>query len=464
MRVVNEQPTESDPAPAAAPPRRRRGRRVLAILAGLVIFLAALVALTPVILTSIDWPELVFDLSEQLKDTPEGLFPDKQVRVRLALSRGRNSDYELRARGTLLGWPFSAMAAIDLDSRWFAVTAHAQAQLKLGSSALALTARVDADTSGAWQADVELPPTALTERDPLLADLLARANLADVTNLAFDGRLSLTAHAERTQEVPVPKWTARGRLQDFNATFTTGGQNVAVANLRLPFGAAGLADHVDLAPIFLRADRIDAAGFTLTEPFASLRATERALLVTEAGAGCCGGDIRLYSLFLDLSRLNMGLTLFVDGIDTGEALQHLNGFAGEASGRLHGRIPVRLVNGRRVKLQDAYLYSVPGEVGNLRLRDATPITRNLAAAGVDAATQDNLARALANLDYTVLRLALRPEENGEERGKLALEIKIEGTAASGGVTVPVSLTVTFHDDIERLINTGLKVTSRSKHP
>ena len=440
------------------------GRRALAILAGIVIFFAALIALTPVILTSISWPELVFDLGEQLKDAPEGLFPDRQVRVRLALARGRNSDYELRARGTLLGWPFSAMAAIDLDFRRFAVAAHAQAQLKISSSALALTARIDADSSGAWQADVELPQTALTERDPLLADLLSRLDLAGVTDLAFDGNLSLTAHAERTEAVPVPRWTARGRLQDFNATFTTGGQDVAIANLRLPFGASGLADHVDLSPIFLRADRIDAAGFTLAEPFASLRATERALLVTEAGAGCCGGDLRLYSVFLDLSRLNVGLTLFVDGIDTGEALQHLNGFAGEASGRLHGRIPVRLVNGRRVKLQDAYLYSVPGETGNLRLRDATPITRNLAAAGADAATLDNLSRALADLDYTVLRLALRPEEEGEERGELALEIAIEGTAARGGVTVPVSLAVTFHGDIERLINTGLTVANRNKRP
>ena len=75
-----------------------------------------------------------------------------------------------------------------------------------------------------------------------------------------------------------------------------------------------------------------------------------------------------------------------------------------------------------------------------------------------------LARALANLDYTVLRLALRPEENGEERGKLALEIKVEGTATEGGVTVPVSLTVTFHDDIERLINTGLNITRRNNQP
>jgi len=463
MHAVNEQPTVSAPVPAA-PPRRRRGRRVLAICAGIVIFLAALVALTPVILTSINWPELVFDLSEQLKDAPEGLVPDRQLRMRLKLKRGRSSDYELRARGTLLGRPFSAMAAIDLDYSWFAVAARARAQLAFSPSALALTARVEADSSGAWQADVELPPTALTERDPLLADLLARADLAGVTNLVFGGSLSLTAHAERTQEVPVPKWTARGRLQDFNATFTTGGQDVAVAGLRLPFGASGLADHVDLAPIFLRADRIDAAGFTLTNMFATLRATERALLVTEAGAGCCGGDLRLYSVFLDLSRLNVGLTLFVDGIDAGEALQHLNGFSGEASGRLHGRIPVRLVNGRRVKLQDAYLYSVPGETGRLRLRDATPVTRNLAAAGVDAATQDNLARALANLDYTVLRLALRPEENGEKRGELALEIKVEGTATESGVTVPVSLTVTFHDDIERLINTGLNITRRNNQP
>ena len=99
---------------------------------------------------------------------------------------------------------------------------------------------------------------------------------------------------------------------------------------------------------------------------------------------------------------------------------------------------------------------MPGEVGNLRLYDATPITNNLALVGVDDKSLDNLSRALADLDYSVLKFALVPEADGQ----LALEVKIEGTATHGNTTVPVSLDVTFHGDIEQLVNTGLKATTR----
>ena len=448
---------DKKPAPAEPPPRTRRLRHVLTAVGLTVALLAAFVLLLPSLLTSIHYPELTFDLSEQLKDTPEGLFPDPHVRVRLSLRRGTNCDYKIRANGKLLGWPFSANASVDLDFRFFGVAAHGKAKFALDDSALALTATFAADSSGEWQAQVELPPTPLTEQDVILRDLLSRLQLTGVTDLAFSGELSLTASAEQTRAVPVPKWTARGRLQDFGATLTASGQDVTVSNLRVPFGASGLADHTDISPVFLHADQIQAAGFTLTNAFASIRPTERALLVTEAGAGFCGGDIRLYSLFLDMTRLNAGLTLFVDGVDTGETLQHLKGFQGEASGRLHGKIPLQLVNGKELKLRHAYLYSVPGEVGNLRLYDATPITNNLALVGVDDKSLDNLSRALADLDYSVLKFALVPEADGQ----LALEVKIEGTATHGNTTVPVSLDVTFHGDIEQLVNTGLKATTRS---
>lgn len=451
-----ENESGKEPAPAEPAPRTRRLRRVLKAVGLTVALLAAFVALLPFLLTTLHYPELTFDLSEQLKKTPEGLFPDPNLRVRFSLSRGTNSDYKIRANGKLLGWPFSAKASVDLDFRLFGVAARGKAQFGIDGSALALTAVFTADSSGEWQAQVELPSTPLTEQDVILRDLLSRLQLTGVTDLAFNGDLSLTARAEQTLARPVPKWTASGRLQDFDATLTANGQDVTVSNLCVPFGASGLADHTDISPVFLRAEQILAAGFTLTNAFASIRPTERALLVTEAGAGFCGGDIRLYSLFLDMTRLNAGLTLFIDGVDTGETLQHLKGFQGEASGRLHGKIPLRLVNGKELKLRNAYLYSVPGEVGNLRLYDATPITNNLALAGVGEESLNNLSRALANLDYSVLKFALAPEENNQ----LALNVKIEGTATHGNTTVPVSLDVTFHGDIEQLVNTGLKATTR----
>ena len=67
--------------------------------------------------------------------------------------------------------------------------------------------------------------------------------------------------------------------------------------------------------------------------------------------------------------------------------------------------------------------------------------------------------ALSDLTYSVLRLSLRPEANNDG---MALSIKLAGSATHNGVTVPVSFEVTFHGDIEQLLNTGLKTALRKK--
>ena len=132
-------------------------------------------------------------------------------------------------------------------------------------------------------------------------------------------------------------------------------------------------------------------------------------------------------------------------------------FHGEASGRLHGKLPVFLKDGKTLRIKDAYLFSTPGETGNLRITDAKPILDNLAQGGVDKATRDNLEKVLANLDYNVLKVELRRGKDGEDS---SLGLKIEGTATHGATTVPVNLDVTFHGDIDQLVDTGMKLSKR----
>ena len=206
-----------------------------------------------------------------------------------------------------------------------------------------------------------------------------------------------------------------------------------------------------------RADCIEAGGVVMTNVFASVRATDRSYLVTEAGAGCAGGDLRMYALFLDPEKLSAGATIYVDGVDAGKVLSHVSGFRGEATGRLHGKLPFFLRNGRELRFRDAYLFSTPGEKGKVRVADAGPILENLARGGVPEDTRDNLSRALANLDYTVLRIELRRGAGADDS---SLALKLEGSAAQGRTTVPVNLDVTFRGDFDQLIDTGMKFSRR----
>ena len=305
---------------------------------------------------------------------------------------------------------------------------------------------------GEYHARVKLPETRFSETDPLLADLLRRYPVPAVSNLTFSGSIALDASVERTRSLPVPVWTAKVPIRDVRIALVTDDKPIAIDGLSLAPGASGIASHLDIAPLFPRAASIAFDGFVLTNFSASVRATEKTLMVNEATAGFCGGKVSLYSVFLDPKKMNAGLTLFLDDVDAGEALTHFNGFRGDASGRLHGKIRLFVrEGGKAIRLSDAFLYSTPGEGGKLRMENADAITDNLALAGFDDAARGNVATALNDLDYTVLRLDLKRLDGREA----TLGVRIEGTATRGGLTVPVNLTVNINGELEQIINTGL---------
>ena len=312
---------------------------------------------------------------------------------------------------------------------------------------------------GQYHAAVRLPETDFTEADPALARLLDLYRPLTISNVAFSGSVSLDASVERTRQFPVPVWNARAPIRIDAAQAFVGPMPVALGGFVAEPKASGLADHVDVAPLFLRAQKVDVGTFSFTNLFASVHATEKTLLVTEARAGFCGGTASLYALVLDPKSLDAGLTLFLDGIDAGAALDHVKGFRGDATGRLHGkaRLFVR-EGGKSVRLGDAFLYSTPGEGGRLRLENAETFTDTLALAGLDEATRGNVANALSDLDYKVLKLDLRRARDASA----SLGLGIQGTATRGDTTVPVDIRVNLHGAIEQLLNTGLGYQQKLK--
>jgi len=320
-----------------------------------------------------------------------------------------------------------------------------------------LSGTFDIRSRKSWRFSANVPETKFSSEDDVVGRILSNLELSSVSNIACTGSFSLSAHGECTPKLPVASWSARAELKEVSASLTAGKAPVSMENLRVAFGATGIAGRTDIMPMFPRADSIEAAGVVLSNVFASVRATERSYLVTEAGADCAGGELRLYSLFLDPQRLSAGATIYVDGVDAGEVLAHVSGFRGEATGRLHGKMPFFLKDGRELRFRDAYLFSTPGETGRVRVADPGPILDNLAIGGVPKDTRDNLAKALGNLDYTVLRVVLR---RGDEVGNSSLSLMLRGSATSGKTTVPVNLDVTFRGDLDQLVDTGMKFTRR----
>lgn len=318
-----------------------------------------------------------------------------------------------------------------------------------------------AGSFGEWQARVRLPETTFSETDPTVARILKRYPVKAVSNLVFSGSIALDASVERTPQMPVPVWRIKAPLRDFSADFMADRNAFSVRGLSVTPGATGIARHLDIAPMFLRVAALTGAGFALTNFTASVRATERSLMINEACAGFCGGKVALYSLFLDPKTLNTGFTLFLDDIDSGQVLSHLSGFDGSASGHLHGKVKLFVKKGgKELRFSDAFLYSTPGEVGKLQMTNPKALTDNLTLAGLDDSTRANVANALTDLDYSVLKLTLR-----RMQGKTAsLGVRLDGTATRGELTVPVTLDITLTGELEQLINTGLNLPNKLKGP
>jgi len=314
---------------------------------------------------------------------------------------------------------------------------------------------------GEWFVQASMPKTSFSERDALLRRLLAQHPLPpSVSNLVFSGSVSLKAKVERTFGRPVPVWEVSAPVADVSASLTANGQDIVVDGFNVVPGASGIADHVDIRPMFPRARSVSFGAFSMTNFYAVVRATERSLMANEIGAEFCGGKVNVYSLFLDPSNLNSGFTMFMNDVDAGIVLGKIKRFNGSASGRLHGKVMIFLQRGgRSVHFRDAFLYSSPGEKGKLRMCNAELITDNLAYAGVDAAMRANVADALTDLDYTVLRLDLVRADDGKTA---RLTLQIRGTATRGATTVPVDLTLNVNGEIEQLINTGLDYSAKMK--
>lgn len=423
-------------------------RLILGLLIGLTVLVLALPSLVvqPIVRTAI----------RSALDLPEAGVSCEMVKTSVYWCRllGRGADVRVGLR--YLGVP------IDVQTRFgIRLTqgpkAWCRAKATVCGTDWQAVAKGDCGWSG-WQAEVTLPETAWTEKDPLLRAVLDRHLPPAVSNLVVSGNLGLTAVATKMNGAKVMSWQAKVPLDKLSAEFTFGDKAYAVGGLTLVPTVSGLGGHVDVAPLFVRAGSLAAAGVSLTNFYAEVRSDLKDILVSEAGAGCFGGNVRLYALHLDPEKMSGGFALYLENVEAGKVLRQFKGFKGDCSGPLNGKLSLFLTPERKLRIRDAYLQSPSGAVGNLQLDASSDLLDSLALAGLDDAARDNLRRALTNLDYSVLKLDIRREQSKT----MALTARIEGTARRGKLSAPVSLNVTFRGDIEQLVNTGMKLTGKGK--
>lgn len=430
-------------------PNPTQRRRAPWLFAGFLVAVGVVVLSFPRIVCALPWPEMTFDLADALKDLPDGLISNRTVSVTFDPSRPARGGFDVAARGRLLDWPFTGNAHVAFKG----LKADGQATLSLEQTPWLASATFSGNARGEYAADLLVPETAFDENDTVLGRLVRRLAGDSVSNLAFSADLGFYASAQRTARVPVPAWNATVSVRCATAACTVGEREIKARGLRVRIPAKGIANTFSLGSIKPSLASVDIGGVHLTNATARVIQDESVWYVPEASAGFADGTLSLYALRFDPRRERAEATIMLDDISANDMLTRLTGFRGSATGRLYGKLPLVVTNGRSVRLGNAYLHTKPGESGTIRMTDAAPVLDNLSVAGVSEETRANLARALENLDYKVLKIGFK---RGTELDDALLEIQIEGSSTCRGTTVPVSFSVNIHGDMEQLINTGLR--------
>ena len=378
--------------------------------------------------------------------------------VDVKIAPWRKHFFEFAVRGRFLDNPFRAKFTMNLKPFSLKADGGGYASFVDGQdrpTPYALHFQYAA-TPRNWSAGAQIPPFAFSTSDAVL-DSVLKTYATNVTDLAVSGNFGVDVSVVRTPKMPVPVWKAEVPLRLNDVKYVDPLQReLTLSGFATTVRVSGIADHWDLTPVNLRAGRLDFAGFTLSNLYATVQTSGDRLLVPEAGADVFGGKAQIYALRLDPTKLNAGFTLSLEGIEAAEVLRRVPKFKGDATGRMHGRVTLFFRNGKTIHLRNAYVYSYPGETGQIRMDNAESAAGLLAYAGLDEGAQQNVANALTGLDYSVLKFDIEREE----ANSAALSVKLEGSASRGTLTVPVVLNLTLHGDLEQLINTGLKLSGK----
>ncbi|MBR1608155.1 MAG: YdbH domain-containing protein, partial [Kiritimatiellae bacterium] len=304
-----------------------------------------------------------------------------------------------------------------------------------------------------------LPDGRFDLSDPVVGPLAAAFSPEGFSLGALSGAATGVVECAMSPGAAVPEWNVGLRVFDLDASGRTGDSDFSLRGGRCWLPVKGWGAHWDVKPFGILFDSASAGGLEVDRGSFWFRADLDTLLLTEGSLRAFGGTVRVYALHLALESLDAGFTLLLDNLDTGEVLKAIPGVAGRAEGKLYGKLPLSVRGDGTVFLRDAFLYSPPGEIGRLELDDASAVTDNLAATGVPPETCADLSRALANLDYTALRLDLA-QDHGTGRGRLS--VRLDGSAKEGKSEIPVKLELAFNGELQDMLNLGIKA-AKAKH-
>lgn len=359
------------------------------------------------------------------------------------LAEGEQS---LKALSSEIRFAFAEARGVEL---------HATGTASLAPCEWRLPFAFDLTPDGEMAFSASLADLRLSGDDPIARDSVALATslgLMDaISDLSFSGELS--AEVKATAGRGESSWEASASLASLDASATIAGVPFVLNGGRARGAASGSGKAMSAQQCNVGFNGLSVGLIDFGRSRATILPSASSLVVSEASIGFCGGNVRLYALSLNMASLSTGFTVFLDNLMLADFLTLFPQLAGsQATGRLYGRIPLRIVEAGTVRLGESFVYTPPGETGNVKIANPEFLTGFLAQAGLPRRECDNFAKALRNLDYEVFRMDL-VNPRGED-GRIA--IRLQGKARDVAVVTPVNINASINGPIEKFLNLTIK--------
>lgn len=151
--------------------------------------------------------------------------------------------------------------------------------------------------------------------------------------------------------------------------------------------------------------------------------SEKSLLLEKMRFRWCDGNVETQSMRLTPAAKDWHVTFYCDRLNLAKVLEQFGAAAAEGQGTVNGRIPLAYAGGK-IRFDDGFLFSTPGEGGKIRLTGTDILTAGIPPDTAQYVQMELAKEALKDYDYSWAKLNLT--SRGED---LLLQMQMDGKPA-----------------------------------
>ena len=151
--------------------------------------------------------------------------------------------------------------------------------------------------------------------------------------------------------------------------------------------------------------------------------SEKSLLLEKIRFRWCDGNVETQSMRLTPGAENIHITFYCDRLNLAKVLEQFGAAAAEGQGTVNGRIPLQYTGGK-IRFDDGFLFSTPGEGGKIRLTGTDILTAGIPPDTAQYIQMELAKEALKDYDYSWAKLNLTSRDE-----ELLLQMQMDGKPA-----------------------------------